>query len=519
MPEPLAPVPHAQAGASFVRTFLRRPTLFILVYSLCLVLVGITASAQAGVITIQYQQTALESVVANDAGLVRAVVNAEVRLSDLPPAGPTDARRVELAAVLHALTERSGNGRAGEIERVELRAADGTLVASDDHLVPGTVIQDSLGFASALEGRPRAELLSVTTPGADRTSEPGGTLIREDLPLVAGEQGVRAVMTVWRDAGPILLTMDELRRQVVVLTVSAAVILAVILSFIFHRAQVRIQSQTAALVDSSRRDPLTGLVNHGVIVDELSAALLVARLEAESMAVALVDIDNFRLVNDTLGHETGDEALLLVARRLEAAVPAAAVLGRYGPDEFLVYAPGTAAALRPAIEAARVAVSGISLRRGDQDPIPVTISAGLAESPGDAAGVTELLALAAQTLAAAKASGGDAVRSRGGEADAADSRAFDVFEGLVIAIDTKDRYTKRHSEDVARYGLFLADLLDLNGDRRVAAGPSSGAGCFRTGGQEQAGAGGERSGLPVNEEPSRHKKSANAMRKLCPYRL
>jgi hypothetical protein len=110
-------------GASFVRTFLRRPTLIILVYSLCLVLVGVTASAQAGVITLRYQQTALQSVVDNDAGLIRAVVNSEVRLSDLPPAGPTEARRAELNDMLHALALRS------EIVRVELRATDGTLVA------------------------------------------------------------------------------------------------------------------------------------------------------------------------------------------------------------------------------------------------------------------------------------------------------------------------------------------------------------------------------------------------------
>jgi diguanylate cyclase (GGDEF)-like protein len=462
MAESKGSAPDPRRSSSLVRTLLRRPTLLILVYGLCLVLVGITASAQAGVITLQYQQTALESVVANDASLVRAVVNSEVRLTDLPPAGPTVARQAELAGVLAALAQRSG------IERIELRAVDGLLIASDNRLGAGTELPPSAQFTSAQAGRASASLVSPSVPGPDGAPITGDPLIREDLPLVAGDAGVRAVMTVWRDASPILATIDEMRRQVVVLTVTAAVILAVILTFVFHSAQVRIHRQTAALVDSSQRDPITGLLNHGAIVDILSASLLDARLEAGSVSVALVDIDNFRLVNDTLGHEAGDEALVLVARRLEEIVPPGAVLGRYGPDEFLLFASGYPAELLPAIESARAAVSTLVLRKVDGDAIPVTISAGLAASPGDAAGVTELLALAAQTLASAKASGGDVVRTRELEADAADSRAFDVFEGLVIAIDTKDRYTKRHSEDVARYGLFIADLLKLDAELQRA---------------------------------------------------
>ncbi len=462
MADSLVPASRLRRRSSFVSTLLGRPTLMILVYSLCLVLVGITASAQAGVITLQYQQTALESVVSNDAALVRAVVNSQVRLTDLPPAGPTDTRRAELTGVLGALAQRSA------IERIELRAVDGSLVASAGRPAGGTAVPDGAGFASAQAGMASAVLESPTAVGADGVPVEGSALIREDLPLVAGEAGVQAVMTVWRDAEPILGTIDEMRRQVVVLTLTAALILAVILTFVFHSAQVRIHRQTAALLDSGQRDPITGLLNHGAVVDILSRSLLDARLEAGSVAVALVDIDNFRLINDTLGHEAGDEALVLVARRLEETVPPGSVLGRYGPDEFLVFAPGHSADLLPSIEAGRVAVSTVTLHRVDSDSIPVTISAGLAASPGDAAGVTELLALAAQTLASAKVSGGDSVRTRELEADAADSRAFDVFEGLVIAIDTKDRYTKRHSEDVARYGLFIADLLKLDAELQRA---------------------------------------------------
>ena len=55
--------------------------------------------------------------------------------------------------------------------------------------------------------------------------------------------------------------------------------------------------------------------------------------------MALIDIDNFRLLNETYGHDAGDQALLTVADMLRRSLPADVAFGRYGPDEFLVVAP------------------------------------------------------------------------------------------------------------------------------------------------------------------------------------
>jgi putative nucleotidyltransferase with HDIG domain len=71
--------------------------------------------------------------------------------------------------------------------------------------------------------------------------------------------------------------------------------------------------------------------------------------------------------------------------------------------------------------------------------------------------------VAAVAVGEAKASGGDTVRvARVGEEDRVASGSLDILQGLVIAVDTKDRYTKRHSEDVARYSVFLARRLGLD---------------------------------------------------------
>ena len=83
--------------------------------------------------------------------------------------------------------------------------------------------------------------------------------------------------------------------------------------------------------------------------------------------------------------------------------------------------------------------------------------------PEHADSVIALLTVAAVTLLEARASGGDAIRFAARETeDPADRQTFDVFQGLILAVDTKDRYTKRHSEDVARYAVYLGRQLDLD---------------------------------------------------------
>jgi putative nucleotidyltransferase with HDIG domain len=76
--------------------------------------------------------------------------------------------------------------------------------------------------------------------------------------------------------------------------------------------------------------------------------------------------------------------------------------------------------------------------------------------------MTVLLATASRTLEEAKASGGDAILQVSRASDAGPAAGFDVLQGLVHAVDTKDRYTKRHSADVSRYAVFLGERLGLD---------------------------------------------------------
>jgi diguanylate cyclase (GGDEF)-like protein len=352
----------------------------------------------------------------------------------------------------------------GGIAYAELRTPDGKVLAASDPGAVGVTRSPSPDFRSADAGTPAVAIVGAGGADVGGVALPP-TLLREYLPL---QQNGRTLLVVgiWRDAAPILTQLDGLRRDVVIVTLTAALIAAVVLLAVFRSAQTRINRQTAALVAAARMDALTESLNHGALVGHLAGEIERARPDGGSLGVALVDLDNFRLLNDNHGHRAGDEVLLMVADAVRRHLPEGGVMGRYGPDEFLLVCRDTAAdELTRIVEAIRGTLAGLALQFETTERLPITVSGGICTYPEHGRSVTELLSTVAATVQEARASGGDVVRIAGIE----DARrrlggsSFDVFQGLVFAVDTKDRYTKRHSEDVARYAVFLAERLGLDG--------------------------------------------------------
>jgi len=440
----------------------RRPLLLLLVFGAFLAIIGITATAQAILVSLHFSTGTLNTIVASDSATVRAVLNQTLQLRDLD-AATGSAADGDRAALEHELASLTG---PREILRAELRSLDGTILAASDPGLAG--VQAGPAAADVVRsGVPTVALLPVADAAAGPGELGSPTVLREFLPISTGGQ-VRAVVGIWRDAVPILARLDEIRRDIVLVTLTAALVTAVLLFLIFRAAQSRLTRQTAALVEATQLDPVTESLNHGALVGHLAARIEGAREAGTTLGVALVDIDNFRLLNDTHGHRAGDEALLAVAGELRRQLPAGAVMGRYGPDEFLVVAPAASVVdLEPAIGRLRTALADLSLQFEATERLPITVSAGLCTFPEHGASVTVLLATAARTLEEAKASGGDAIVVAGAavaESTEGGTSGFDVLHGLVLAVDTKDRYTKRHSEDVARYSVFLARRMGLEPD-------------------------------------------------------
>jgi diguanylate cyclase (GGDEF)-like protein len=95
-------------------------------------------------------------------------------------------------------------------------------------------------------------------------------------------------------------------------------------------------SHLSALTQSAQRDVLTNTPNRALMLDRMESAIAFARRHGTRIAVLFVDLDHFKVINDSLGHAVGDEVVKLVARRLEAAVRASDTVSRHGGDEFLV---------------------------------------------------------------------------------------------------------------------------------------------------------------------------------------
>jgi diguanylate cyclase (GGDEF)-like protein len=170
-------------------------------------------------------------------------------------------------------------------------------------------------------------------------------------------------------------------------------------------------------------DALTGLPNRTLIVDRLEQMLLRARHSKAPVAAFFIDLDNFKSINDTLGHSAGDNLLRAVAARLDGVVRDVDALGRLGGDEFVVVAADMSLVAGPELIAERLldALRDPVLVGEEQTSVMITASIGIAT--GDRADAGELLRDADIAMYRAKWSGRDRyVLFECGMADAVQSR-------------------------------------------------------------------------------------------------
>jgi diguanylate cyclase (GGDEF)-like protein len=156
-------------------------------------------------------------------------------------------------------------------------------------------------------------------------------------------------------------------------------------------------------------DALTGLPNRNLFLAELERRLPRARRAGQEIALLFLDLDRFKLINDSLGHGAGDEMLQTLAARLARGLAPGALLARLGDDEFTL--------LLPAADEATIAATAERLLAQVRAPIPleerevvVTASLGVSRFPGDGADAEELLKRAHTAMYQAKEHGRDRCR-------------------------------------------------------------------------------------------------------------
>lgn len=144
------------------------------------------------------------------------------------------------------------------------------------------------------------------------------------------------------------------------------------------------------------RDPLTGLPNRVLLRERFNQALADCRRDRTPLAVAFIDLDNFKQINDTLGHGVGDLTLTSIARSLRQFVRGCDTVARWGGDEFVVLFPGFDK--RDAERACKGLRAFAQRQAALQDHHMVSLSAGLAHYPEDGTDADQLLETADEAL-------------------------------------------------------------------------------------------------------------------------
>ena len=172
-----------------------------------------------------------------------------------------------------------------------------------------------------------------------------------------------------------------------------------------RRIDNRRRAAEAEVSRSAMHDPLTDLPNRRVLQSELNRVLELARRSdgARSCALLLLDLDRFKVINDTLGHATGDDLLVAMSRRLRAALGPDHLLARLGGDEFAVVMRNVVDETQPAALAERLGAIAAEPFDIGQSRVLTGMSIGVALGPEDGGEVEDLMVGADLALYSAKA--------------------------------------------------------------------------------------------------------------------
>lgn len=200
------------------------------------------------------------------------------------------------------------------------------------------------------------------------------------------------------------------------------------------------KQRTSYLEHEINHDGLTGLANRNLMWDRLEHAIHVAQRNKSLVAVILVDLDNFKVINDTLGHDAGDEVLRIVARKMSGSVRDSDTVARLGGDEFVLILadqPSLRYTLRMIDRLRKDMATAVSVNNKE---VPIESSMGVSVYPHDGACAGELIQSADAAMYRAKAAGRNDVQFFSPDMKAATTAKQKLQAGLRHAIENGEMF-------------------------------------------------------------------------------
>jgi diguanylate cyclase (GGDEF)-like protein/PAS domain S-box-containing protein len=281
--------------------------------------------------------------------------------------------------------------------------SDGMLVLDAQNRIldinPAARTLIGIGDGPAI-GKPAPELLSEWSDLVDRFREtlaaqeelqlPNGTTIDLRItPLYSWGETPRGRLIILRDVSERVLIEDELRH----------------VNEQLKRQLAENEALQARLREQAIRDPLTGLFNRRFLEETLAREIAERERDKMPLSVALLDIDEFKTLNDTYGHAVGDRMLQGLAQILQDSIRSGDIVCRFGGEEFVVVMPGASrstAVVR--MDHVRQAFQSLQLDHAGET-LSTTLSAGVASYLDDGSNRDELLDAADRAMYLAKQGG------------------------------------------------------------------------------------------------------------------